>query len=179
METSAVRNQLMTFSFSLARQTWWFHHWRCFECTSLCALHENPMTFPHCPVITMYNKLRSCLKSASNCDFTTQRATLRLLGNFFYLYFSRQYFFTCTMAARPHCHLHNKTRNKVSGELLGISFLRSIAILQGKQQISRAHLWRSYRGTAGCFSHHSALHSAQQASEQAGGKIMRTGMREK
>lgn len=74
------------------------------------------------------------------------------------------------MAARQHCHHHNKTLNKVSGALQGRSCLRSITVLQGQQQICTVLLWSSYRETAACFSHRGALHSAQQASEQAGGR---------
>lgn len=133
--------------------------------------HENPVTFPHRPVITMWRKSKSCLKSALNSEPPTHRPTLRLSGNsVFFLFFSNfqlNIFLTPSMAARPQSLLHNKRRDKVSGVLRGISCPRFIAILQSRQQISRALLWRSYRGTACCFSHQGALHSDKQARERA------------
>lgn len=53
------------------------------------------MTFPHRPVITMWRKSKSCLKSALNSEPPTHRPTLRLSGNsvFLLLQFSTQYFF--------------------------------------------------------------------------------------
>lgn len=56
--------------------------------------HENPVTFPQRPVITMWSKSKSCLASALNSEPPTHRPTLRLSGNcVFFFNFQLIFFF--------------------------------------------------------------------------------------